>query len=117
MSNAGKFVARVTFEKSLREKWPQKMLVAEMAGLADEKWSMRLRLWTPPDSDGTCMADADFLASEAPVPEAFQSIALTIGRTLVATCVLERIPMVLAGTGLELDFLELDRAHPVRTAA
>jgi hypothetical protein len=109
------FTARVVFDPALRARWPTTEVIVE-ARLLGEPWSIKLRLWSPPDETGTCMASAVFLIPDAPHVVGIP-ITLTLGRTVVGRCTLISKPERNPALSMELDFLEVSTPHPVRTAA
>lgn len=106
--------ARVTFSEELRGRWPTREVIAE-ARVDGEPWSIRLRLWSAPDETGTCMAWAETLRPDAPV-RSRERIELTLGRTVVGTCVLAELKPTVEGAPRELDFLDAANERGVRAA-
>ena len=83
------FVARLMFKLELRDMWPTSEIVAE-AHLGTEIFSLWLRLWSAPDdTGGACMADGSFLVPNISAP-VNTPIRLTLGRTTIATCIIEK---------------------------
>ena len=107
--------ARVTFSEELRGRWPTKELIAE-SRVDGQPWSIRLRLWSAPDETGTCMAWAETLRPDAPVRTG-EPIELTLGRTVIGTCVLAKMVAPVEGAPRELDFLDASNERRVRVAA
>lgn len=114
-SHHGKNPARVTFAEELRGRWPTKEVIAE-SRVDGQPWSIRLRLWSPPDETGTCVAWAETLRPEAPIPTDVP-IELRLGTTIIGRCVLAGA-VTPVDTGLrELDFLDPEHQRGVRDAA
>ena len=91
-----KVVARLEFSPELRDRWPTKVLTAEawFRRTADEAsngpWSLRAQLWAPPDERGRAYAWISVLSPETPFDdiEIRSPFSLTLGRTVVAQCVI-----------------------------
>lgn len=107
--SSNEFLARVTFENAMREQLPKAELIAE-ARLLGEPWSVKLRLCSPPDQTGTCMAFAMFLMADAPYVRG-TPITLTFGRTVLGTFTILAQFGAEVRKGIEEDFLERGRRH------
>lgn len=85
-------LAKICFSPALRDIWPKTVLTAE-AHLPNRNkdagpWSVRAKLWTPPDENGVARAWIAFLSPKAPFTELppLKPFKLTLGSTVVARC-------------------------------
>ena len=112
------FAARITFLPEFSNIRPTSEFVAEVRypDISSPPWSVRFRLWSPPNENGFALAWASFLMPNAPAAELsrLSSFMLTLGGRPVATCALEVKPERAAV--IERDFLEHPE-YPVRAAA